>query len=112
MASADTTIKQRGFGETRRRDAWWANPLVVFLGLAVLFLVFLAHDVWKAMWFDDPVTHRVSFGIGVGTIVLAVNVTLLAGYALGCHSMRHLVGGYIDQISRSPVQKKAFDCAS
>jgi len=33
-------------------------------------------------------------GIGVGTLVLAVNVTLLSGYALGCHSLRHLIGGF------------------
>ena len=54
------------------------------------------------MWFTDPVTGRVSFGIGVGTLVLAVNVMLLGGYTLGCHSLRHLVGGYLDQLSRAP----------
>ena len=33
------------------------------------------------------------FGIGVGTLVLAVNVVLLGSYTFGCHSLRHLVGG-------------------
>ena len=33
------------------------------------------------------------FGIGVGTIVLLVNVVLLTSYTLGCHSLRHVVGG-------------------
>ena len=42
-----------------------------FLYLALLLLVFLAHDVWKAMWFADPATGSVGFGIGVGTLVLA-----------------------------------------
>ena len=40
------------------------------------------------------------FGIGVGTLVLAVNSALLSGYTLGCHSLRHLVGGGLDRFSR------------
>ena len=42
----------------------------------------------------------VHFGIGVGTLVLALNVVLLGGYTLGCHSLRHLVGGFLDQLTR------------
>ena len=34
-------------------------------------------DVWKALWFTDPATGTVSFGIGVGTLVLATNCVLL-----------------------------------
>jgi hypothetical protein len=52
------------------------------------------------------------FGIGVGTLVLTANVVLLAGYTFGCHSLRHLVGGFLDQFSRAPVRKKAYDCVS
>ena len=58
------------------------------------------------------VTGRTTFGIGVGTLVLALNVTLLAGYTLGCHSLRHVVGGYLDQLSRSPTRKRLYDCSS
>jgi hypothetical protein len=81
-----------------------------FLYIAVLFLFILAHDVWDALWFDTPGGRE--FGIGVGTIVLAVNVVLLSCYTLGCHSMRHIVGGFLDQLSRHPVRKKAYDCSS
>ena len=81
-----------------------------FLYLALPFLVILAHDVWRAMWFDGPAGP--SFGIGVGTLVLAANTVLLGGYALGCHSLRHLVGGVFDQMSGKPVRKAAYDCAS
>src|SRR5271166_2390164 len=50
-----------------------------------LFIVLLTHDVWKALWFDDHgVTH---FGLGVGTLILAANTTLLACYTFGCHSL-------------------------
>jgi hypothetical protein len=82
------------------------------LYIALVFLVLLAYDVWKAMWFTDPATGRTSFGIGVGTLVLLVNVLLLGSYTLGCHSMRHLTGGYLDRMSRSPTRKKLYDCSS
>ena len=87
-------------------------PLIIqnihryFLYLALLFLVFLAHDVWKALWFDGK------FGIGVGTLVLLVNVILLGSYTLSCHSLRHLVGGMFDVLSRRPIRKKLYDCVS
>jgi len=82
-----------------------------FMYIAVLFLFFLAHDAWKALWFEDAsgVKH---FGIGVGTLVLTLNVVLLSCYTLGCHSMRHVIGGFIDQLSRHPAKKVAYDCSS
>jgi hypothetical protein len=93
-------------------------PLVIqnshryFLYIALIFILILASDAYRAMWFADPSTGRESFGIGVGTIVLIINVVLLGGYTLGCHSLRHLVGGYLDQLSRAPARKKTYDCVS
>jgi hypothetical protein len=78
----------------------------------LLVILFLAHDVWKAMWFADPATGRQTFGIGLGTIILAVNVVLLSGYTLGCHSLRHLIGGRIDLLSKFPTRRRAYDCVS
>lgn len=83
-----------------------------FMYLAVLFLVILGFDVWEAFWFIDPATGLVHPGLGVGTIILLINLILLAGYTFGCHSLRHLVGGRLDQISKAPVQKKTYDCVS
>jgi hypothetical protein len=103
------------------RKSYWGEhsfPLILqnihryFMYLAVLFLFFLAHDVYKALWFRDPATGQASFGIGVGTLVLALNVYLLGGYTLGCHSFRHLVGGKLDRLSAAPLRKKAYDCSS
>ena len=37
--------------------------------------------------------------IGLGTAVLTINVILLSGYSLSCHSLRHLVGGSLDCFS-------------
>jgi hypothetical protein len=92
-------------------------PLIIqnihryFLYFALIFLVFLAHDAWKAMWFTDA-SGVTRFGIGVGTLLLTANVILLGGYTLGCHSFRHLVGGYVDRLSKTPVRKKAYECSS
>ena len=103
------------------RKGYWGEarfPLIVqnvhryFLYIALIFLGLLAWDVYLATQFVDPATGATSFGIGVGTLVLALNVVLLGGYTLGCHSLRHLVGGMLDQPSRAPVRKKAYDCAS
>ena len=82
-----------------------------FMYLALPFLLILAHDVWKAMWFLGPAGREV-FGVGVGTLVLAANVVLLGGYALGCHALRHVVGGARDQLSGAPVRSAAYDCVS
>ena len=83
-----------------------------FVPFALLLLVFLTFDVWNALWFENPETGHTSFGIGVGTLVLALNVVLLGSYTLGCHSLRHLVGGRRDCISESQVQQTAYDCVS
>jgi hypothetical protein len=82
------------------------------LFISVWVLLILAIDVWEALWFTDPATGAVSFGIGVGTLVLATNVVLLSGYLFGCHSMRHVVGGCVDQLSRAPLGVRAYDCVS
>jgi hypothetical protein len=106
-------------GEPRKRYLGESSfPLIVqnihryFLYVALFFLVVLSYDVWKAFWFTDPATGQVSFGIGVGTLVLATNVVLLGGYTLGCHSLRHVIGGYLDRLSAHPVRRRAYDCAS
>jgi len=64
-----------------------------FLYGAVLFLVFLWYDALKAFWFNG------TFGIGVGTIIMLVNVCLLSLYTFSCHSLRHIVGGKLDCFS-------------
>jgi len=83
-----------------------------FLYLGILFLGFLVHDVWLALWFIDPVSGAENFGVGLGTLILALNVVLLCGYTFGCHSLRHLVGGFLDQPSKAPICQKAYQCVS
>lgn len=82
-----------------------------FLYIAVLFLFILSYDVYLATQFASPSGGR-EFGIGVGTLILAANVVFLSCYTLGCHAMRHVVGGYLDEIAKRPVRKAAYDCSS
>jgi hypothetical protein len=97
--------RKRYLGE-RSFPLIWQNIHRYFLYLALVFLVILAHDFWNALWFNGH------FGLGVGSLVLLVNVILLGGYTFGCHSLRHLTGGKRDQVSRSPLGGKLFNCVS
>jgi hypothetical protein len=83
-----------------------------FWYVALIFIALLSYDVWLALWFTDPTTGQREFGIGVGTIVLLINVILLASYTLGCHSGRHVFGGHLDEMSRSPVRQACYNCAT
>jgi hypothetical protein len=49
--------------------------------------------------------------MGVGTLVLAVNVVFLTLYTFGCHSLRHAIGGRKDEVSKSAL-KTCYDCVS
>ena len=108
-----------GVGEPR--SSYWGErtfPLILqnihryFLYIALLFIFILSYEAYVAMWFTNPETGNKEFGLGVGTIVLTVNAILLAGYTLGCHSLRHLVGGNCRKVSKAPLGKKTYDCVS
>ena len=110
---------KRQVGEPRK--SYWGErsfPLILqnvhryFMYLALLFVVFLSYDVWRATFFEDAVTGIESRGIGIGTIVLAINVILLGGYTLGCHSLRHLIGGKLNVLFDKPIRRTANDCVT
>jgi hypothetical protein len=92
-------------GETRfplvlqvlHRYAWY---------VAVVFIVLLTWDAILAFRFKD------GFGIGVGTLVMWLNVIFLAGYTFSCHSCRHLCGGYVDMFSKAPTRHRLWRAVS
>jgi hypothetical protein len=45
---------------------------------------------------------------GLGTLIFAVNVFLIWGYTLSCHSCRHLIGGRLRHFSKHPVRYRAW----
>ena len=102
-----------------RKSYWGENsfPLILqnvhryVLYVAVIFIFLLSYDVWKAVWFVNA-AGQTEFGIGVGTLVLALNVVLLGSYTFGCHAMRHIVGGFFDEVSKHPACDFAYACST
>jgi hypothetical protein len=45
MSSIDVPLKQSGFGKTSRKDKWWVEPLLIFLGY-LLFIVYANYAVF------------------------------------------------------------------
>ena len=81
-------------GETR--FPWVLNNYHrYFLLLSLIVLLFLWVDVVRAFMLDGHLF------IGLGSVVLLVNVILLSAYSLTCHSFRYLMGGRIDRFSRA-----------
>jgi len=88
-----------GEPSNRRYTGETSFPLILqnihryFFYLAVIFILFLWHDAILSFRFDGH------FGIGVGSLVLTLNVCLLSLYTFSCHSLRHLAGGKLDCFS-------------
>lgn len=83
----------RGYRGETRFPFILQNVHRYFLYAAILFLCFLWYDAVRAFWFDGH------FYIGLGSLVLTANVTLLTLYTFSCHSLRHIVGGKLDCFS-------------
>ncbi len=45
MSSIDVPLHKGGFGSTQRKDNWWVEPLLVFLG----FGAFIVYSTWAAL---------------------------------------------------------------
>ena len=83
-----------------RRDYKGETHLLLFqnlhrytLYIAIFYIIVLAYDTAASC------SRYGQFGVGVGTLVMTVNVVLLSGYTLGCHAWRHLVGGRLNCFS-------------
>ncbi|KWX04980.1 membrane protein [Carbonactinospora thermoautotrophica] len=79
-----------------------------FFYVALLFVVILTYDAVLA--FRD---ENGNWGhMGVGTLVLLVNVVLLGLYTVSCHSCRHVVGGRLKHFSRRPIRYRLWTWVS
>ena len=109
------SVGEPRFRGTKYRGERWF-PLVLqnvhrwFLYLALLFLAFLSWDAILSYFWESPGGGK-EFGIGVGSLVLTLNPILLGGYTLGCHSLRHLVGGRKDCIGTG-ARRTAYECVT
>jgi hypothetical protein len=77
-----------------------------FWVLGILVSAVLVLDAVRGFHFSD------GWGVGVGSLVLAVNAALFALYTLSCHSCRHILGGRLTHFSKHPVRYKAWTLIS
>jgi hypothetical protein len=52
------------------------------------------------------------FGVGLGSLIILANVTLLWLYTLGCHACRHILGGKLKHFSRNPIRYRMWTAIS
>jgi hypothetical protein len=88
-------------GELRRRGYRGESRLPMALNNLHRFTWYPAAIVVIALWVDafTSLDYRGHLYLGLGTLFLLVNATLLSGYTLGCHAFRHMVGGGLDCFS-------------
>jgi hypothetical protein len=94
---------QRYSGETR-------FPLIMqnvhryFWYVAIVFGLILTYDA--LLGFRDA---QGEWGhVGLGTLILLINVGLIWLYTLSCHSCRHIMGGKLKHFSSHPLRYKAW----
>jgi hypothetical protein len=52
------------------------------------------------------------FHMGLGSLIMVVNIVLIWLYTLSCHSCRHIVGGRLRHFSKHPVRYKLWTAVS
>ncbi len=77
-----------------------------FFYLATIVLAFLWWDTIEAFRFPS------GFGIGLGTLIMLVNVVLLTYYSASCHVARYLAGGYLDSFHRASLRFRLWSLAT
>jgi hypothetical protein len=72
--------------------------------------------VWAILTYDAVLAFRDENGdwghMGLGTVLMVVNVVLLGLYTFGCHSCRHIMGGRLRHFSKHPVRYKLWTWVS
>jgi hypothetical protein len=72
--------------------------------------------VWAVLTYDAVLAFRDADGdwghMGLGTLLMVVNVVLLGAYTFGCHSCRHITAGRLRHFSKHPVRYKLWTWVS
>ena len=81
-----------------------------FFYAGLVFNTILTYDAIIAFAFEKDGSKH--FGVGLGTIVLLANATMLWLYSLSCHSCRHIMGGRLNHFSKHPLRYKFWTVVS
>jgi len=109
-ACAVPDARARYGGETKvpfiwqniHRFTWYPAVLLVFI---------LSYDAILAFRFPTA-SGGYAFGIGLGSLLMTVNVVLIALYTFSCHFCRYLVGGRLDRFHLRPLAYGLFSLVS
>jgi hypothetical protein len=91
--SVGETTAHRRYGMEARFPFILQNLHRYFLYFAFIPLFFLWLDAFLGL------RHEGEWRVGLGGVLMFLNVALLTGYSLSCHSLRHLAGGKLDCFS-------------
>jgi hypothetical protein len=83
-------------GETKLLLFQNLHRFALYLSIAVLIVLWKDVVLAVVAWKDG--VH-----VGLGTLIMLVNVILITGYTFGCHSFRHLVGGGVNSYSTATL---------
>jgi hypothetical protein len=101
--------------EPHRRYTGETRFPLIFQNLHRWFLI-LSAIVAAVLTYDVVLAFRDASGawghMGLGTLVMLVNVVLIWGYTLSCHSCRHLIGGRLRHFSKHPVRYRLWTAVS
>jgi hypothetical protein len=70
------------------------------------YALYLALPVLVVLWKDAVlavVGWKDGVHVGLGSLVMILNVVLISGYTFGCHSFRHLIGGGVNSFSTATL---------
>ena len=59
MPSIDVPLKQNSFGQTMRKDVWWSEPMLIFLGY-LAFIIYANWAVYENNFYEVPGTQYLS----------------------------------------------------
>ncbi|WP_020525691.1 hypothetical protein [Catelliglobosispora koreensis] len=106
QACAVTEPHKKYSGETRF-PLLFMNLHRYFWYFALLVLAINAYDAILAFRGKDG-----GFGLGLGTIIIVINVAMLSLYTFSCHVCRHVMGGRLKHFSKHPVRYRFWTWVS
>lgn len=98
---------RKGYKGETRLPLILQNSHRYFFYVAALFLLINTYDAFLALHGVDG-----GVGVGLGTVIIWINLVMLGLYTLSCHACRHIVGGRLRHFSKHPVRYRFWSFVS
>ncbi len=89
---------------------WNLSPAILIVAFPLAFRVTCYY--YRRSYYLLAFNFDGHFGIGLGSILMLANVILLSGYSASCHSLRYLVGGYLDSFHGKSLRFRLWSWAN